>query len=1159
VDPVTNRIYAADETGFNITIIDGATGGTTTVATGIQPNALAANPVTGTIYVTNQSGGSVTAITGQIATSVTLSAAFDTTHGHFTANPRPALTGKGVNRMRPGHSGILAIGNARSSQIAWQNASIVSGGGTDSAQWIWNWGSDSLVTGENYLCALPIDSLSATTNDIALGMAFTGNVAVFPYYCFPLHAPLLSSPANGAANQRASITLSWGAVAGIASYTVQVSTSGTFTSTISGQSGLTAASLTLTGIPNAATYYWRVTGVSAAFGNGPWSSVWSFATMPANSPAPPIIAAPGNGAADQPVSLTFSWSSLAVALNYTFQLSSAGSFSSTVLQDTTLTGSSKAVSGLSNSATYYWRVQARNDYGSSAWSSALFTTIVLAPVVPVLSAPTNGAVGLVSPLALSWSSVPTTVSYRVQVSTGSDFGNLYLDDSSLSFANRIVPALCPGITYYWHANARNDAGAGAWSGSWSFTASQLLPLAPILAAPASGSTGQPVSPALTWGTVSGAVSYALQVSTASSFSTTAISQAGITGSSCTIGPLASGASYYWQAQAVSAAGTGLWSGAWSFTTMALFPALSLPANGAAGQNLSLSLQWGAMDGALSYRVRLATDSLFTSLILDDSMLTARSQAVTGLDYVSTYYWQVRATTAIGAGPWCPAWNFTTTTFPPAVPVLALPTNGAKNQPMSISLAWGRADDAALYTVQLSTAGTFAATLIQDTLVTDTVRAFSGLAGNITYFWRVGAKNASGLGSGWSGTWSFTTTLAHFAIPLQSGWFMYSLNIQPADSSTNGVFSGLKGFILAMDGSDNLYWPGAPLDEIGTLHTGSGYWVLDTLSTDTLKLAGNSVNLTTTPEPLQASSWNLVSYLPQVSMPIATALAPIDSQLVLAMDGASNFYWPAASLNEIGTMTVGNGYYIVTSAAASLTYPTAGSSPAKLLAASPATAKLLSPSAPKHFAKRALTGNFAAFMAPHVEIGGKLAADNCEVGAYDTKGNLVGSGTVVNGLVAFAICGKDPAGKVKNGCLPSEKLTFKLWNGKTEYPLEVTRGSEPVFASRTILKATLAVPAGALISAFNLSRAYPNPFKGVVNIAFDVPTLAGVAQHAIEINIYDMKGDLVKQLAKGVYQAGHYELPWNCNESREGGVGSSMYIVRMKAANFEKRLTLIRVE
>ncbi len=94
--------------------------------------------------------------------------------------------------------------------------------------------------------------------------------------------------------------------------------------------------------------------------------------------------------------------------------------------------------------------------------------------------------------------------------------------------------------------------------------------------------------------------------------------------------------------------------------------------------------------------------------------------------------------------------------------------------------------------------------------------------------------------------------------------------------------------------------------------------------------------------------------------------------------------------------------------------------------------------------------------------------------------------------------------------------------------------------------------------FKLSSAYPNPFQGLVKIAFDVPTIAGVAQQAIEISIFDLNGSLVKQLASGKFSAGHYEIPWNCGEGPRGATGSSIYIVRMKAPNFDKRLKLVRV-
>jgi len=525
--------------------------------------------------------------------------------------------------------------------------------------------------------------------------------------------------------------------------------------------------------------------------------------------------------------------------------------------------------------------------------------------------------------------------------------------------------------------------------------------------------------------------------------------------------------------------------------------------------------------------------------------------VSGLASGTTCYWRAIAANAGGESGWSSIWSFSTMI---AMPVLALPGNGAVGQAILPEMSWSTVCGAISYTLQISTISTFSTTCVNQTVLTSAVLVSGGLSYNTTYYWEVNATNASGSGA-WTGVWSFSTG-AHLAIPLQNCWFMYSLNIQPSDSSTKGVFGCLKGFILAMDGSDNLYWPAASLDEIGTIHTGSGYWVLDTLASDTLKLTGIPVKISSTPVPLAANSWNLVSYLPQASMPISSALASVGSQLILVMDGKSNFYWPAASLNEIGTMTVGNGYYIVTSAATSLTYPTTGSSSAKLLAASPAVAKLRNPPAPEHYAKRGIAGNVAAFLAQRVEIGGKLAADNCEVGAYDTKGNLVGSGTVSNGITAFAICGKDPASKVKNGCLPSEKISFKLWDGKIEYPLVVTCGSDPVYTAKTILTATLAVPAGALISVFNLSRAYPNPFKGSVNIAFDVPAIADGSQHPIEIDIFDMKGSLVKQLAKGIYQAGHYELPWN---SGEGNLSSTMYVVRMKANNFDKRMKILKVE
>ena len=54
VNPVTNKIYVANRrSGNNVTVIDGATNATTTVPSGTHPEAVAVNPVTNKIYVAN--------------------------------------------------------------------------------------------------------------------------------------------------------------------------------------------------------------------------------------------------------------------------------------------------------------------------------------------------------------------------------------------------------------------------------------------------------------------------------------------------------------------------------------------------------------------------------------------------------------------------------------------------------------------------------------------------------------------------------------------------------------------------------------------------------------------------------------------------------------------------------------------------------------------------------------------------------------------------------------------------------------------------------------------------------------------------------------------------------------------------------------------------
>jgi YVTN family beta-propeller protein len=74
VNPVTNKIYVANNGSANVTVINGADNSTATVAAGTNPAAVAVNPVTNKSYVANLSSNNVTVINGADNSTATVAA-----------------------------------------------------------------------------------------------------------------------------------------------------------------------------------------------------------------------------------------------------------------------------------------------------------------------------------------------------------------------------------------------------------------------------------------------------------------------------------------------------------------------------------------------------------------------------------------------------------------------------------------------------------------------------------------------------------------------------------------------------------------------------------------------------------------------------------------------------------------------------------------------------------------------------------------------------------------------------------------------------------------------------------------------------------------------------------------------------------------------------
>ncbi|OGF17159.1 MAG: hypothetical protein A2509_10050, partial [Candidatus Edwardsbacteria bacterium RIFOXYD12_FULL_50_11] len=100
VNPATNKIYVANYGNANVTVIDGATNGTATVWAGANPRAVAVNPLTNKAYVANYNDSSVTVIDG---------ATNDTATVTVGAKPRAVAVNPLTNRIYVANEGSASV------------------------------------------------------------------------------------------------------------------------------------------------------------------------------------------------------------------------------------------------------------------------------------------------------------------------------------------------------------------------------------------------------------------------------------------------------------------------------------------------------------------------------------------------------------------------------------------------------------------------------------------------------------------------------------------------------------------------------------------------------------------------------------------------------------------------------------------------------------------------------------------------------------------------------------------------------------------------------------------------------------------------------------------------------------------------------------------
>lgn len=575
---------------------------------------------------------------------------------------------------------------------------------------------------------------------------------------------VLSEPEDEAVEILLQPEFSWEAADAAETYHLQVDDQSNFTSPVIDESGIVDTKYQAASDldPNT-TYYWRVRGVNQ-HEDGDWSDHFQFSTI-SGPPAQVSLTFPENNEENISLNPELNWEDTEGAETYRVQLDQDSGFSDPLVDESDLQDTQFEVENeLDNLTTYYWRVQATNPEGDGDWSETYaFTTEPDLPEQISLINPENEAIDIDILPEFSWNEAELAETYEIQLADNPEFDDPVLNETEIQDTTfSTVDSLDYEQEYYWQVRGVNPAGSGEWSDPFTFTTRPSLPDPVVLTTPNDEEESVDLQPALKWDPSDGAETYELQLADNPDFEDPLINERELDTTDYQIDfDLLRVTTYYWRVRAANRIGANDWT-EFSFTTMLSAPAqvvLLEPENEAEDISLQPELSWHEADGAETYQIRLADNSDFDNLILDETDLEDTTFTLDQeLENNESYYWKVRAINENGEGDWSESSSFLTVPEIPDQVTLIAPENEVQDWSTEPIFQWEPAERAYHYQLQVADNDDFD-DLFVDVADLDTTQTFSPeiLEHETTYFWRVRATNTGGEGE-WSTSRSLTTVI-----------------------------------------------------------------------------------------------------------------------------------------------------------------------------------------------------------------------------------------------------------------------------------------------------------------------------------------------------------------------------------------------------------------
>src|SRR5262249_49130979 len=210
VNTTLNKIYAVGSSSNTLTVIDGISGNTSTIATRVKPTAVAVNSTTGKIYVANSGSGNVSAISESVAanppipltTEVQPVSDSGTTSGlriFATSNTNPLFTAVVNSAYSPNTPAPTMLRYQLDTAVGtWQTATATTGSGANPASY--NLPLTSVLPGVHTLYLYGAFGAEGTPGSASNGTGNSpdiGSIQAFPFAIInPPTTTTITSSAN---------------------------------------------------------------------------------------------------------------------------------------------------------------------------------------------------------------------------------------------------------------------------------------------------------------------------------------------------------------------------------------------------------------------------------------------------------------------------------------------------------------------------------------------------------------------------------------------------------------------------------------------------------------------------------------------------------------------------------------------------------------------------------------------------------------------------------------------------------------------------------------------------------------------------------------------------------------------------------------------------